>query len=228
MKHDCWGLLCLPLLLLTAVPILLGDDQEADDLETVNQERSIGDLICGPKCVQEVLRLYEKEDEDIIRLVREIQWPEVRKGATLANVAQALEKRGIHTFAMDIFPSVRIVWNYPVIVHLNPKPGQEIGHYIVWLPESQKDTVKIWNMNAKVEQENERLWAKERSGAVLLTSPEPIDEPGRALKWVGLPFYDQMEDILAWAIFIIGLGLAVEAFRLHRVLSVCTINVGRK
>ena len=171
MRYVFFGLFCLVLVLTAGAPALYGDDQEAVDSDVQDSERNIGDLICGPKCVREILRLYGKEDEDIIRLVREIQCPEVRKGATLASVAQALEKRGIHTFAMIISPSARIVWKYPVIVHLNPKPGEKIGHFVVCLPESQGNTVRIWNMDARIQQKDERLWSSERSGAVLLTSP---------------------------------------------------------
>ena|GEM_PF-3531482 len=216
MRHIAFGLFYLTLTIAAIAPVLHGDGQESVDFGTQDSERNIGDLICGPKCVQEMLRLYGKENEDIIRLVREIQWPEVRKGATLANVAQALEKRGIHTFAMSISPSARIVWQHPVIVHLNPKPGEEMGHFVVWLPESQGDTVRIWNMSVNIQQENERLWSKERSGAVLLTSPEPIRDPGKALKWVGLPFYDQMGGVLAWVVFAVGLVFVAKSFRLHR------------
>jgi hypothetical protein len=78
-------------------------------------------------------------------LVREIQYPELREGATLSKVADALEKRGIHTFAMKIKPSTRLVWKYPVIVHLNPRSDEQIGHYVVWLPESHDNELRIWN-----------------------------------------------------------------------------------
>jgi len=206
------------LIAVTAMPVLCGTDQEMDSSDTPDHERHIGSLICGPKCVRKILWLYGKEDEDIIRLIREIQWPDTRKGATLANVAQALERRGIHTFAMNISPSARIVWQHPVIVHLEPKLGEEIGHFVVWLPESQGDTVRIWDMG-RVRRSNERLWTEGRSGAILLTSPEPIDNPGKALKWVVLPFYDQIEDILAWAIFVIGVIVVVKSFRLCRFLE---------
>lgn len=221
MKHLYSGLSFLLLLATTATPVIYGDDGEADGLDSLNNERNIGDLICGPKCVLEILRLYAKEGEDLIRLIQEIQYPDVHKGATLADIAQALEKRGIHTFAMGISPTARIIWQHPVIVHLNPKPGEEIGHFVVWLPESHGDAVQVWNMDARIQQKSERLWSQERSGVILLTAPEPIDDPGKALKWVGLPFCDQMEDIMAWAIFVIGLAFVGKSFRLHRLLRVC-------
>lgn len=210
---------CLMLAVVLVLQAFCDDDGEQRDsaLQAINT-RSIGDLICGPKCVRKVLQLYGKEDEDIIRLVREIQWPEVRNGATMDRVAQSLEKRGIHTFAMQIKPSARIVWPYPVIVHLTPKPNDDIGHFVVWLPESQGSMARVWNTDEKVQQRDEREWSRERSGAVLLTSPEPIDDPNKALKWVGLPFYDYGETIFAMVIFLTGLGLTIWAFGLHQFL----------
>lgn len=215
MKNLRFVLLCLALIIVIASTDAFGDDQEADGLVEQEHESNIGNLICGPKCVQEVLRLYDKDDEDIIRLVREIQWPEIRKGATMAGIAQALKKREIHTFAMQINPSARIVWSHPVIVHLNPKPGDEIGHFVVWLPNSKNNRLFVWNGEQGFEEKQERIWSI-GSGAVLLTSPDPIDDPGKALKWVGLPFYDQLADILAWGIFVIGFGLIMKSFHLYK------------
>ncbi|GHT45324.1 hypothetical protein FACS189454_04610 [Planctomycetales bacterium] len=177
------------------------------------KEKNIGDTICGPRCVQEVLRLYEKEDEDIIQLVREIQYPEVHEGAKLSKIADALEQRGLHPFAMKIKPSARIVWRYPVIVHLTPISGETIGHYVVWLPSSKSHRVTIWNGNEGVQELDERTWSKERSGAVLLTSPEPITKPDDALQWVGLPFYDEVNFVFAWIVFISGVILFAATFR---------------
>jgi len=180
------------------------------------QEKNIGDVICGPKCVREILRWYKKEDEDIVRLVREIQYPEIWNGAALDKVAAALEKRKIHTFSMKIKPSARLVWQYPVIVHLNPKPGEIIGHYVVWLPNSHDNSVQIYDGDKGIQEYGERTWSKERSGAVLLTSLKPIEHPGKAVMWVGLPFYDYRVEVLSWTLFIIGIVLSIESFCFHR------------
>jgi ABC-type bacteriocin/lantibiotic exporter with double-glycine peptidase domain len=208
--------LLFPLLVVVVTTLFLyGDENVIQESEVEKSEKNIGDLICGPKCVCEIVRLYGKEEEDVVRLVREIQYPDVRAGATMASVAQALEKRGIHTFAMKIKPSARIVWQYPVIVHLSPKTDNEIGHYVVWLPDSTGNIAKIWNTDEVIRDMNERDWSKERSGVVLLTSPEPIDNPSKAVKWVGMPFYDYGDSILAGVIFIAGLGLTIESFCFH-------------
>jgi ABC-type bacteriocin/lantibiotic exporter with double-glycine peptidase domain len=185
---------------------------EDEQIEETKNETNVGDVICGPKCVHFLLDYYGKEQEDIIRLVREIQYPEWREGATLSKVAESLEKRGIYTFAMKIKPSARLVWKYPVIVHLSPRPNEQIGHYVVWLPESRDNDLRIWNGDEGMQNHQERTWSKERSGAVLLTSPEPITKPSQAVKWVGLPFYDIYCLAFAWIMFLSGVGLIVKTF----------------
>ena len=82
-------------------------------------------------CVQYVLDFFGKEKIDVIDLTREIQYPNLERGATLQAVAYALEKRGIHTFPMCIAPETRLRWPYPVIAHLKGENGS-IGHFAVW------------------------------------------------------------------------------------------------
>jgi hypothetical protein len=183
-----------------------------EHIEEPENKKNVGDTICGPKCVRFLLDYYGKEQEDIIRLVREIQYPELLEGATLSKVAEALEKREIYTFAMKIKPSVRLVWNYPVIVHLSSHSEEQIGHYVVWLPDSRDNDLRIWNGDQGIQNHQERIWSQERSGAVLLTSPEPITRPGKAVKWVGLPFYDVGCVTFAWIVFLSGVGLVVKTF----------------
>ena len=222
MKKHIPSLLSSMLFAVAFVSVLLGQNSEptASDVpkETEN-ERNIGDLICGPKCVREILRLYGKEHEDVIRLVREIQWPEVRQGSTLADLAAALKKRGIQTYAMQIKPTARLVWPHPVIVHLKPKQNDDIGHFVVWKPESKGNTVQIWDSDRGTQKHDERQWSKECTGAVLLTSPEPITDPGAAVQWAGLPFFYDEEIMLAWLVFLAGLGLMIKAFRLFQLFN---------
>jgi hypothetical protein len=178
--------------------------------------KGFGDVICGPKCVNFLLEYYGKEQEDIIRLVREIQYPELQEGATLSKIIESLEKREIYTFAMKIKPSARLVWKYPVIVHLSPRSSEQIGHYVVWLPNSYDNNLWIWNGDEGIQNFQERIWSEERSGVILLTSPEPIKKPDKAVKWVGLPFYDVVCFTFAWIVFLSGVGLVVKAFCLSK------------
>jgi hypothetical protein len=67
-----------------------------------------------------------------------------------------------------------------------------------------------------MQNDQDRTWSKERSGAVLLTSPEPVTKPGQAVKWVGLPFYDDVCLAFAWIVFLSGAGLIVKTFWLSK------------
>ncbi|MDR2171775.1 MAG: hypothetical protein LBP59_16650 [Planctomycetaceae bacterium] len=196
-------------LILVTTPMLFCNEKENN--EKTEKEKNIGDVICGPKCVSFLLKYYGKE-EDIIHLVREIQYPELLEGTSLAKIAEALEKRGIYTFAMKIKPSTRLVWKYPVIVHLDQSHNEQIGHYVIWQPESRNNDLWIWDGDKDMQNYQERTWSKKRSGVVLLTSPEPITKPGNAVKWVGLPFYDVTCLIFAWIVFLSGAGLVVKTF----------------
>ncbi|MDR0610070.1 MAG: hypothetical protein LBG58_08175 [Planctomycetaceae bacterium] len=155
---------------------------------------------------------YGKEQEDIIRLVREIQYPELLEGATLSKVAEALEKRGIYTFAMKIKPSAAACLELSGVMHLSPRSKEQIGHYVVGLPDSHDNDLHIWNGDQGIQNHQERIWFQERSGTVLLTSPEPITRPDKAVKWVGLPFYDVGCVTFAWIVFLSGAGLIIKTF----------------
>jgi ABC-type bacteriocin/lantibiotic exporter with double-glycine peptidase domain len=205
----------LSLIIFFVVTSLLLCEEVKNDIEgdkEIENEKNIGDAICGPKCVSFLLGYYGKEQEDIIRLVREIQYPEIREGATLSKIIESLEKRGIYTCTIKVKPSARLVWKFPVIVHLKPRSNEQIGHYVVWLPESCNNDLRIWNGDEGMQNYQERTWSKERAGVVLLTSPEPIIKPGKAVKWVGLPFYDVVSLAFAWFVFLSGVGLVIKAF----------------
>jgi len=176
-----------------------------------NQPQSFGDVICGPKCVQQVLRHY-RQDEDIVNLIYEMQYPELQKGSGLSNVSAALEKRGIYTFAMRINPSARIVWRYPVIVHYLPPAEGALGHYVVWLPQSHENDVYVWDGKNGIQKLDERQWSKKRSGILLLTSPTEIKNPGEALQWSGCDFW---LSIFAWIFFLCSAAWTVKVFRWH-------------
>ena len=106
--------------------------------ETTPQDQenaNVGDQICGPKCVCYLLDYYEKP-EDIVSLIRELQWPDFRRGTSLKNLADALEKRGIFTSVLQVSPYSRIVHSEPVIVHFKPESEGDLGHFAVWLPSS--------------------------------------------------------------------------------------------
>jgi ABC-type bacteriocin/lantibiotic exporter with double-glycine peptidase domain len=144
------------------------------------EAQSGGDIVCGPRCVQFLLRHYEAPDEELIELAREVQWPDFEGGASLEALARCLEARGIHTFAMRIDPGSRLSWPHPVLVHLSGE-GEPLGHYVVWLPSSSNADTHVWSGLTGTRTGPWGRLAAGMSGAVLLTAPAPIDRPDAAI-----------------------------------------------
>lgn len=129
-----------------------------------------GDLTCGPRCVQFILQHYGHDEEDLIELVKELQWPDLERGATLASLQAGLERRGLFCRALQIHPDAELHWDYPVLVHTTLPTGE--GHYVVWMPGSGDAGEYWWN---GLEGQSRRLSvALSRTGVVLLTSPAAI------------------------------------------------------
>jgi ABC-type bacteriocin/lantibiotic exporter with double-glycine peptidase domain len=144
-----------------------------------------GDIVCGPRCVQFVLKYYGIE-EDLIDLVREIQWPDLERGASLDSLEMALRMRGIETRAMRLGSRGVLKSPHPVIMHLNGKSAG--GHYVVWLPSSSDSESHVWIGLAGVQVGPTLDLEKSRSGAILLTSPTPITRTDDAITGAfGLP-----------------------------------------
>jgi len=147
-----------------------------------------GDPVCGPRCVQFLLKWYRDEEADLVELVREMQWPELESGCTLDALSSALRKRGIETYAMRIPPEARLQWPHPVVLHLKSHDAAEaadaagaMGHYVLWLPSSSRAEARVWEGLSGVKTYPNRLLGERRSGAVLLTSPIAIDDPEAAV-----------------------------------------------
>ena len=105
-----------------------------------NREQSFDQAICGPRCVKYVLDFYKPENgDDLVGLIRELQWPNMERGTSLADIGRALEKRGISTRAVRVPRGVFIDWRFPVIVHCQPN-SSKIGHFVVALPADDCDS----------------------------------------------------------------------------------------
>jgi len=141
---------------------------------------SQGDVVCGPRCVEYLLQCYRKATPGLIDLVRETQWPDFEAGASLKSLEGALRKRGVFTQAMKVGPEARLCWPYPVLLHLNGDDAFD-GHFVVWLPSSTAARDEVWSGLIGVRKSSPAWLAQRRSGAILLTSPVPITDPGAAL-----------------------------------------------
>jgi hypothetical protein len=120
---------------------------------------------------------------DLITLVREIQWPDLEAGTTMEAIDRALRARGVHTYAMKLLPEARLKWPFPVLAHLETENDK--GHFVVWLPESSGNLAGVWCGLPGKKLEEEREWARHRSGAVLLTAPHAIENPDGAAEPAG-------------------------------------------
>ncbi len=177
---------CCATLALLALPLGLAYSAEAISLPTSSGSQRdssilLDDRICGPRCVQYLLEYYELESEDLVDLVREIQWPEVEKGASLDRLEQALRDRGLSTASIRIPENATLRWHFPAVVHLEEK-GASFGHFAVWLPESEGDHVEVWSGREGLLPMRQSDFSKLFTGVALLTSREPIVDPGSAVE----------------------------------------------
>lgn len=116
------------------------------------------DAHCGPRCVQQVLADYG-HDVDLIDLVREIQYPNIKMPAPLDRLQASLESPGIHAVAIRTGRFASVQWQHPMIIHVLAPTGD--GHYVT------RNTTE--NPTGDESQFG-------RTGVYLLTSPDPIDQ----------------------------------------------------
>jgi hypothetical protein len=164
---------------------------------TTRAERIVskGDVICGPRCVEFILDYYGKTSVDLVDLVRETQGDEIDRGSTMATLKNALDARGVYTYAGEIPPGGHLRWPYPAIVHLRSEDPRGMGHYVVQLA-SEGGTAVVYSGLSGYQRGGENDLGARMWGHVLLTSPEPISDPvvcvevstvpARALAWGGV------------------------------------------
>lgn len=203
--------------LATLTLLLLVAHARADDVPPSSgaaseENTSLGDRFCGPRCVQYLLDFYKLESEDLIALVREIQWPDLEEGASLERMENALKKRGIHTTPISVPENCALRWHSPAVVHLKDD-GADLGHFAVWLPESTDDMVKVWGGLGGVRALEEQEFSKLFTGAVLLTSRESIGDPRSAVVNRG-PVIGGIR-LLTAATVVIGVAFVVVGFVLR-------------
>lgn len=171
--------------------------------------QGMADNICGPRCVQFVLRQYGFNAE-LQELVREVQWPALEEGATLDSMTQALQRRGICTCVLKLDPSTRLAWRYPVIIHLRGNKGF-LGHYLVLLPRSGTDEADEYVEFTGVSHYPSSAIHERMSGVVMLTSPVPIDDWRSAIS--GEPLSFLFAPFVLFALFLFGILMLPTVWR---------------
>jgi len=133
-----------------------------------------GDIACGPRCVQFILKTYGY-DISLYDLFEEIMPQGSVDGSSLLSLANSFEKFGIYTKLIHLGDNTVPNWSYPVILHLNPTSNSStIGHYVVLTHTTNDDEVTIWNGLTGIEYGSYADLQKRMSGNVLFTSPDPI------------------------------------------------------
>ena len=140
------------------------------------------DVLCGPRCADFVLDFLHRPNPGIASLAKEMAPPDHMPGTTFDAIKTAIERRGVHTAALKIPADAVISWPYPVIAHLKSNRFPD-GHFCIWLPSSSWWQVHVWLAKPGTVATiwDESTFAAERSGYVLLTSPDPIIDPERAV-----------------------------------------------
>lgn len=139
------------------------------------------DAVCGPRVLYYVLQQYGVlGDLTLIDFVREVQWPNVRRGTSMADLADALERRGIFSEGVEIPPNSQLRWHEFAILHFSKRRkssgnGQGDGHFAVLLPSSTTQEAHIWNGLAGEQVGLYEELAEQLSGYVVLTSRRPIN-----------------------------------------------------
>jgi ABC-type bacteriocin/lantibiotic exporter with double-glycine peptidase domain len=120
--------------------------------------------------VQYLLRHYQIAAPDLLTVVRQIQWPDIRAGASLADMQQMLESHGVQTRPVQIPADHVLVGPHASIVHLRGVSPSAIGHYVVLLPGTTRTWARVWDREEVREMPTWEL-ATRSSGTALVTAP---------------------------------------------------------
>ena len=128
--------------------------------------------ICGPRCLQQVLRFYGNNDTDLLDIVA-IAQPELDKGMSLRHGIDFLSKEGMHSTAIRVDESAidRIDWRWPILVHGITTRGP---HYCLRMPTADEASRHfVWDQDQMADSIYDVM---DPSGVILLTSPVELDE----------------------------------------------------
>lgn len=170
-------------------------------------------VICGPKCVDYVLNNYQLPSPGIVALTRELQGEDVLLGSSISDLSNFLIKSGVQTQVVGLTTNARIDSPYPAIVHLNPSPSTDLGHFVVWLPSSTIETVHYWDDHTGMVSLPAASWLRMRSGAAILTSPEQLLPKRHAIaRFAGVAGDSTYSRMISSIVFLLGACILVKAF----------------
>lgn len=194
-------------LLLCAV---LRDDTKANTrMPTKGGWLAAQQKLCGPRCVDFVLRYYGREHPGLVLLIKEMQWPAIEAGTSMSRIACGLDSRGVYTSAVRLPAGSIVHWRHPVILHFQSEDDYPDGHFVVQLPSSNSNGIRIWDGLNGVRIITAYEVARLMSGAIILTSPTPITaaEQEQAVYSVGSDWPQHILVVVLIAFFVAGLWL---------------------
>ena len=142
-----------------------------------------GDTVCGPRCVQAILRSYGHE-ADLIDLVRELHTDGVEQGTTLGQMRDTFRSRGLHAEVVHLPEGATLTWPEPAILHLKPLPASgaasaprvpppALGHFIIHLGDTNGTSTIHDPLTGTLHGPRAEL-QQQMSGDLLLVSQHPI------------------------------------------------------
>jgi hypothetical protein len=156
------------------------------------------DQFCGPRCAKHVLEHFG-QDAYLIDVIEDVQGGDLSDGASMAELAEYLEKRSLHTAIVSCSALDLPSWTGPAILHVN-------GDHFVVLEKCNGLSGVIWDGLSGTHEESWWELKSHWSGAMILISDQAID---------GRPFTSPTLRRSALAIGLIliaagGLGLAFK------------------
>ena len=193
-------------LLLAAVVAVLAagpaSAQKPDDLSET------APAVCGPRCVEFLLHWYDRP-ADVADLIDELQQGRPYQMVSLAAMAEALNKRGVHTKAVKLGWGTTLNWPHPVVRHSTRRSGS--GHFTVLVPPRGEFGRLVWTGDAGYKPTLSDAADGRASGVYLLTSPEPIGDARPAVRRGTLPLLAGAGGAVLTAVG--GYGLAARGRR---------------
>ena len=146
----------------------------------VAQGASVAPAVCGPRCVEFLLHWYDRP-ADVSDLIDELQQGRPYQMVSLTALAEALNKRGVHTKAVKLGWGATLDWPHPVVRHSTRADGG--GHFTVLVPPTDKFPRLVWTGDEGYKRALDERLDGEATGVLLLTSPEPIGDVQPAAKY---------------------------------------------
>jgi ABC-type bacteriocin/lantibiotic exporter with double-glycine peptidase domain len=173
-------------------------------------------LLCGPKCINNVLMHYGQEARDVLEVTKYLSKFDSQRGSRLDEVEKYLNDAGVFTRMIMIDKGAQLAWHSPAIVHLESSTSW--NHFVVWYPQDRQlaNQVKIFDGSSDWRLLSKSKWNGMRSGVVLLTSPVPIPSDIHPIR-SSLPGQEGPQSvILPTLVFLLGVSTVYAAVSIKR------------